>query len=72
MLAVKPLSVRLQTERRPLSANTTYEIGCEVVGAKPKPTIEWTKGGVPLKNVRETVRIIMIVVFIIVADGGDP
>lgn len=38
-----------------MSARQTYEIGCEVVGAKPTPTIEWTKGGIPLQNVRRTV-----------------
>ncbi|XP_058802199.1 nephrin-like [Phymastichus coffea] len=52
---LRPLWVRLQGENRPLSAGMTYEIGCEVVGAKPEPTIEWTKGGVALKNVRQTV-----------------
>ena len=52
---VRPLWVRLQGMNHPLSAGTTYEIVCEVVGAKPEPTIEWTKGGIALRNVRQTV-----------------
>ncbi|KAL7306722.1 hypothetical protein TKK_0001391 [Trichogramma kaykai] len=52
---LRPLWARLQGENRPLSAGMTYGIGCEVVGAKPTPTIEWTKAGVALKNARQTV-----------------
>jgi len=54
--AVKPLWVRIQGENRPLSAGKTYEIGCEVVGARPSPTIIWSKGNMILRNARETVR----------------
>ncbi|KAJ8673155.1 hypothetical protein QAD02_004417, partial [Eretmocerus hayati] len=52
---LRPLWARLQGHNRPLSAGTTYEIACEVVGSKPTPTIEWTKGGVVLHDVRQTV-----------------
>ncbi|XP_025989999.1 uncharacterized protein LOC105203674 isoform X4 [Solenopsis invicta] len=51
---LKPLWVRIQGENRPLSAGKTYEIGCEVVGARPNPTIIWSKGNVILRNARET------------------
>jgi len=53
---VKPLWVRIQGESRPLSAGKTYEIGCEVVGARPSPTITWSKGNMILRNARETVQ----------------
>nr|XP_046487330.1 peroxidasin homolog pxn-1-like isoform X6 [Neodiprion pinetum] len=52
---LKPLWVRLQGENRPLSAGTTYEIECEVVGARPTPDVIWSKGNIPLKNTRLTV-----------------
>ncbi|XP_011863327.1 PREDICTED: nephrin-like isoform X7 [Vollenhovia emeryi] len=51
---LKPLWVRIQGENRPLSAGKTYEIGCEVVGARPSPTITWSKGNMILRNARET------------------
>ncbi|XP_072767809.1 nephrin isoform X7 [Anoplolepis gracilipes] len=51
---LKPLWVRIQGENRPLSAGKTYEIGCEVVGARPGPTIAWSKGNTILRNARET------------------
>ncbi|KAK2586783.1 hypothetical protein KPH14_011809 [Odynerus spinipes] len=52
---LKPLWVRMQGENRPFSAGTTYEIGCEVVGAMPPPKITWSKGSVVLRNARQTV-----------------
>ncbi|CAL1684767.1 unnamed protein product [Lasius platythorax] len=51
---LKPLWVRIQGENRPLSAGKTYEIGCEVVGARPVPKITWSKGNTILRNARET------------------
>ncbi|XP_071628868.1 protein turtle homolog B isoform X5 [Temnothorax longispinosus] len=51
---LKPLWVQIQGENRPLSAGKTYEIGCEVVGARPSPTITWSKGNMILRNARET------------------
>ncbi|XP_077267465.1 protein turtle homolog B isoform X6 [Temnothorax americanus] len=51
---LKPLWVQIQGENRPLSAGKTYEIGCEVVGARPSPTIAWSKGNMILRNARET------------------
>ncbi|XP_076234570.1 protein turtle homolog B isoform X2 [Calliopsis andreniformis] len=51
---LKPLWVRMQGENRPFSAGTTYEIGCEVVGARPTPKIVWSKGSTTLRNARQT------------------
>lgn len=54
-VSVKPLWARIQGENRPFSAGTTYEISCEVVGARPTPTITWSKGSMMLRNVRQMV-----------------
>ena len=51
---MKPLWVRLLGENRPLSAGTSHEISCEVVGARPVPEITWTKGSTILRNTRQT------------------
>ncbi|XP_076392275.1 protein turtle homolog B isoform X2 [Megachile rotundata] len=51
---LKPLWVRMQGENRPFSAGTTYEISCEVVGARPTPKITWSKGSTVLRNARQT------------------
>ncbi|XP_024935494.1 nephrin isoform X2 [Cephus cinctus] len=51
---LRPLWVRMQSDNRPLSVGTTYEIGCEVVGARPMPTITWSKGSMTLRNARQT------------------
>ncbi|XP_046997688.1 nephrin-like [Schistocerca americana] len=52
-LNLRPLWVQLTSQRRPLSADNTYEISCEVVGTRPPPVVTWWKGGVPLRNTRE-------------------
>ncbi|KAL4703891.1 hypothetical protein ACJJTC_013068, partial [Scirpophaga incertulas] len=50
----RPLWVRLQGGKRPLVAGQSTELVCQAVGARPKPTISWWKGGTRLKTVRET------------------
>ncbi|XP_076165679.1 nephrin isoform X4 [Ptiloglossa arizonensis] len=51
---LKPLWVRMQGTNHPFSAGTTYEIGCEVVGARPTPKIIWSKGSTTLNDTRQT------------------
>ncbi|XP_063898490.1 nephrin [Helicoverpa armigera] len=51
---LRPLWVRLQGGKRPLVAGQSTELVCQAVGARPKPTISWWKGGTRLKTVRET------------------
>ncbi|XP_072933883.1 uncharacterized protein [Epargyreus clarus] len=51
---LRPLWVRLQGGKRPLVAGQSTELVCQAVGARPKPTMSWWKGGTRLKSVRET------------------
>ncbi|CAH0403745.1 unnamed protein product [Chilo suppressalis] len=51
---LRPLWVRLQGGKRPLVAGQSTELVCQAVGARPKPTISWWRGGTRLKTVRET------------------
>ncbi|RZF47505.1 hypothetical protein LSTR_LSTR007432 [Laodelphax striatellus] len=49
-LNLNPLWVKILGENRPISANHTQEVKCEVVGARPAPHIRWWKGSLMLYN----------------------
>uniref|UniRef100_A0A182SHM8 Ig-like domain-containing protein n=1 Tax=Anopheles maculatus TaxID=74869 RepID=A0A182SHM8_9DIPT len=54
---MRPLSVRLQGKNRPLSANHTYDLQCEVLGSRPAPTITWWKGSTQMRGHHETLAL---------------
>lgn len=56
-VSVRPLWVKITSEKKPLSADNPYELSCEVVGSRPEPVITWWLGSVQLKDTRETVSI---------------
>ncbi len=54
-VAVPPLGVKILGENKPFSAETKYNVSCQVVGARPPPRITWLKGG---QHVRSSKRIV--------------
>ncbi|XP_037916377.1 nephrin isoform X1 [Hermetia illucens] len=52
-LNLRPLMVKLQGEKRPLSADSSYKLNCVVIGSRPAPTITWWKGSTPMRNTRD-------------------
>lgn len=61
---VRPLSVKLQGENRPLSANNSYELFCDIIGSRPIPTITWWKGSIQMRGNREMVSKNNIIFFL--------
>ncbi|XP_039281570.1 LOW QUALITY PROTEIN: hemicentin-2 [Nilaparvata lugens] len=49
-LNLNPLWVKILGENRPVSANHSQEVRCEVAGARPAPHIRWWKGSFLLYN----------------------
>ncbi|CAH0384981.1 unnamed protein product [Bemisia tabaci] len=56
-MRVPPLMVRLKNEQHPLSADTSYEIVCEVIGARPKPNVTWWLDAKQLHTAKEPVLV---------------
>ncbi|XP_026465096.1 nephrin-like [Ctenocephalides felis] len=52
-LNLRPLWVKITSPNRPMSAESTYEVTCEIVGARPRPVVTWWKASVPLRNHKE-------------------
>ncbi|XP_047518757.1 uncharacterized protein LOC125058679 isoform X3 [Pieris napi] len=50
-----PLWVRIIGGARPLVAGRGVEIICQAVGARPHPTISWSKGATRLRTIREKI-----------------
>ncbi|XP_018895805.1 nephrin isoform X2 [Bemisia tabaci] len=56
-MTLPPLMVRLKNEQHPLSADTSYEIVCEVIGARPKPNVTWWLDAKQLHTAKEPVLV---------------
>lgn len=52
---VRPLTIKLNQDIKFLSTNHSYDLKCEVVGARPTPTITWWKGSTQMRTTREWV-----------------
>ncbi|RWS12225.1 nephrin-like protein, partial [Dinothrombium tinctorium] len=53
-LNFRPLMVRIETERKPLSAGKTVEIICKAAGSRPIATITWWLGSQKMKRTEES------------------
>ncbi|CAO1440615.1 unnamed protein product [Diamesa serratosioi] len=52
-LNLRPLTIKLNQDIKFLSTNHSYDLKCEVVGARPTPTITWWKGSTQMRTTRE-------------------
>lgn len=55
LFTVRPLSIQLIGENRPLSADVSVHISCQVTGAKPPPIVTWWKDNTQLTDAKQTV-----------------
>ncbi|XP_013178678.1 PREDICTED: protein turtle homolog A-like [Papilio xuthus] len=51
---LRPLWVRIQGGQRPLVAGRSTSLTCQVVGARPAPTVSWWKGANKMNSVTQT------------------
>lgn len=54
-VAVRPLSIKLVGDNRPLSADSPVNVSCRVIGAKPPPIITWWKDATQLTDAKQIV-----------------
>lgn len=70
LFTVRPLSIKLVGENRPLSAEVSVNISCRVIGAKPTPIITWWKDDNQMKDAKQIVSIINYSYVIIYRENG--
>lgn len=56
-ISVRPLWVKMQGENKALSAGSSYDLICEVVGSRPAPVITWWKGSILMRNSTDVVSL---------------
>uniref|UniRef100_A0A2S2R0Z4 Protein turtle A n=1 Tax=Sipha flava TaxID=143950 RepID=A0A2S2R0Z4_9HEMI len=52
-MILRPLSIKLVGENRPLSAETPVNVSCRVTGAKPPPVITWWKDAIQMTDAKQ-------------------
>lgn len=52
---VRPLSIKLVGENRPLSAGKPVNVSCRVTGAKPPPIVSWWKDATQMTDAKQIV-----------------
>ncbi|XP_067143673.1 neural cell adhesion molecule 2-like [Centruroides vittatus] len=53
----RPLEVRIEGHRRPLSAKKPLELVCMTTGSRPPAVITWRKGDTKLKSVKDKISV---------------
>ena len=57
LISVRPTSVRIETAKKPLSADKPVEIQCSAWGSRPSATITWWKGSSKMKKTRDKISL---------------
>lgn len=52
---VRPLSIKLVGDNRPLSAEVSVNVSCRVTGAKPPPIVTWWKDATQMIDAKQIV-----------------
>lgn len=55
LFIVRPLSIQLIGENRPLSAEIPVNVSCRVTGAKPPPIVTWWKDSTQMTDAKQIV-----------------
>lgn len=53
IVAVRPLTIRIQGNNKPLSAGKSVDIVCKTTGSRPSAMVSWWIGSNKLKKTRE-------------------
>ncbi|XP_054163059.1 kin of IRRE-like protein 3 isoform X2 [Oppia nitens] len=56
-LNFRPVLVRIEGDRKPLSADKSVEVVCTSAGSRPPATISWWKGSIKMKKTRDKISV---------------
>jgi len=65
LVAVRPLSIKLVGDNRPLSADSPVNVSCRVTGAKPPPIITWWKDATQMTDAKQIVSYSKVIISVI-------